>query len=117
MSFDLRFTPTAEQAYASLKANAEQAHHSSRDKSKKSKASKQEGLFKQVFKTLELLSNNPRHPGLQTHEYDVIQNPYKSNEKVFEAYAQNRTPGAYRVFWCYGPKKNQITIIAITPHP
>jgi hypothetical protein len=38
---------------------------------------------------------------------------------VFEAYAQNRTPGAYRIFWCYGPDKDKgdITITAITPHP
>jgi len=38
-------------------------------------------------------------------------------EKVFEAYVQNKTPGAYRLFWCYGPDKGQITLIAITPHP
>ena len=38
-------------------------------------------------------------------------------EEVFEAYARNRTPGADRVFWCYGPRKRQRTIIAITPHP
>jgi len=37
--------------------------------------------------------------------------------KVFAAYAQNRTPGAYRIFWCYGPGKKDITILAITPHP
>ena len=76
-----------------------------------------EGLFKQVHKTLELLAQNPRHPGLSTHEYSSIPNPYRDNEKVFEAYAQNKTPGAYRIFWCYGPNKKQITVIAITPHP
>jgi hypothetical protein len=45
-------------------------------------------------------------------------------EKVFEAYAQNDTPGAYRIFWHYGPdevvgKKRTpvITVVAITPHP
>jgi hypothetical protein len=47
-----------------------------------------------------------------------------SGEKIFEAYAQNNTPGAYRIFWHYGPdeitsKKRApvITIVAITPHP
>ena len=30
---------------------------------------------------------------------------------------QNRTPGALRIFWCYGPKQGEITIFAITPHP
>ena len=116
MSFELHFTPTAENNYLSLKSAAEESL-ANRTKSKKQKASKQEGLFKQVFKTLELLSKNPRHPGLQTHEYNAIPNPFRPKEKVFEAYAQNRTPGAYRVFWCSGPSKNQITILAITPHP
>ena len=88
-----------------------------RQKSQKAKASKQEGLFKQVLKCVELLQENPRHVELKTHEYRSIENPYDPDTKVFEAYVQNRTPGAYRVFWCYGPKKNEITIIAITPHP
>ena len=42
---------------------------------------------------------------------------YQVKAKVFEAYAQHRTPGAYRVFWCYGPGPGEITILAITPHP
>ena len=74
------------------------------------------GLAKQVKKTLGYLQNNPRHPSLRTHPYS-IPNPIRPGEKVFEAYAQNNTPSAYRVFWCYGPGKQQITIITITPHP
>ena len=88
-----------------------------RQKSQKAKASKQEGLFKQVVKCVELLQANPRHPGLKTHEYNSIENPYDPDTKVFEAYVQNRTPGAYSVFWCYGPRMGEITIVAITPHP
>lgn len=115
MSFALVFAETAEQTYANPKQAAESALANRKKVKKKRKASQQEGLFKQVFKTLELLSSNPRHPGLQTHEYSAIPNPYKAGDKVFEAYVQNKTPGAYRVFWCYGPNKQQITIIAITP--
>lgn len=74
-------------------------------------------LVKQILKVLGYLQTNPRHPLLQTHEYHSIPNPIDENEKVFEAYVQNKTPGAYRVFWCYGPDKKQSTIIAITPHP
>ncbi len=81
------------------------------------KRSQQEGLFKQVVKTLQHLQQDPRHPGLQSHEFRSIENPVVQGAKVFEAYAQNRTPGAYRVFWCYGPGVETITIIAITPHP
>jgi hypothetical protein len=75
------------------------------------------GLCKQVKKSLGYLQTDPKHPSLNTHPYEVIENPINPNEKVFEAYAQNQTPGAYRIFWCYGPNKKQITIIAITPHP
>jgi hypothetical protein len=112
----LKWADAADQTYKELKSAAEQALKSRRSK-EKSKSSKQEGLFKQVHKTVSLLAENPKHPGLHTHEYDSIANPYNEKEKVFEAYAQNKTPGAYRVFWCYGPGKGEITIIAITPHP
>ena len=64
-----------------------------------------------------LLASNPKHPGLPTHEYHSLSHPYDQKQKVLEAYAQHQTPGAYRVFWCYGPGKQQITLIAITPHP
>lgn len=89
----------------------------SRQETGKTKSSKQEGLYDQVAKCLALLKSNPRHPGLHTHVYTSIEHPFREGEKVFEAYAQNRTPSAYRVFWCYGPKRGEITIIAITPHP
>ena len=75
------------------------------------------GLVKQIKKILGYLQTNPRHPSLRTHEYHSVPHPFSKTEKVFEAYAQNRTPAAYRIFWCYGPEKKQITIIAITPHP
>ena len=79
-------------------------------------------MLAQVNKTLGLLETNPRHPSLNTHKYDSITGP--DGEEVFEAYAQNRTPGAYRVFFVYGPDRMEgkkripvITIVAITPHP
>lgn len=116
MAFAPIWLPRATQVYNSLKADAEAAAATRRAQGKK-KASKGEGLFKQVNKAVGYLLENPKHPSLQTHEYDSITHPYDDTQKVWEAYAQNNTPGAYRIFWCYGPKKNQITIIAITPHP
>ncbi|HEY4229775.1 MAG TPA: hypothetical protein VGO79_06365 [Thermoanaerobaculia bacterium] len=38
-------------------------------------------------------------------------------EEVFESYAEQYTPAAFRVFWHYGPARTQITILAITKHP
>jgi hypothetical protein len=71
--------------------------------------------YKAAQKTLGLLQANPRHPSLKTHKYSALWGP--NGEEVFEAYCENRTPGAYRIFWYYGPGKKVITIIAITPHP
>lgn len=71
--------------------------------------------LKAVNKALGYLEINPRHPGLNTHKYTCLQG--KNGEEIFEAYAENDTPAAYRIFWHYGPGKNIITIIAITPHP
>jgi hypothetical protein len=78
---------------------------------------------RQVRKTLRYLEINLRAKSLQTHEYQSLTRRY--GIKVFEAYVQQKTPGAYRVFWHYGPDEigkdgkriSIITIIAITPHP
>ncbi len=71
--------------------------------------------YNAVNKTIKFLSSDPRHNSLKTHEFTSLRGP--SGEKIFEAYAEQNTPAAYRVFWCYGPDRNRVTIIAITPHP
>jgi hypothetical protein len=71
--------------------------------------------YKAVKKTIQLLISDPRHNSLQTHEFSSFKGP--PAEKIFEAYAEQNTPAAYRVFWYYGQSKDQITIIAITRHP
>lgn len=37
--------------------------------------------------------------------------------KVWQSYIENRKPAAERLYWVYGPEKNDITIIGIEPHP
>lgn len=77
--------------------------------------------YKAVVKALKFLEENPLHPSLKTHKYTSLIGP--DGVDVFEAYAQNNTPGAWRIFWCYHPQKKKtdlkgfITVIAITPHP
>lgn len=112
----LKLTDEAREKYKALKPAAKFAAEN-RKKVGKTGASREEGLFEQVLKTLDLLATNARHQGLRTHKYSEIRNPIRPDEPVFEAHAQNQTLGAYRVFWCYGPDKDDITIIAITPHP
>ena len=116
MPFTARWTPEALAAYNQEQAEA-QASLQNRQKNNKAKATKAERLFKQIQKCLALLTNNPRHPGLQTHPFSSIANPYDPKQKVFEADVQNQTPGAYRVFWCYGPGSGELTILALTSHP
>ena len=79
------------------------------------------GELKQVQKALGFLETNPRHPSLNTHEFRSLST---KEHKIFEAYAQNHTPGAYRIFWRYGPDEKAgkkrisvIKIISIVPHP
>lgn len=73
--------------------------------------------LKAVRKALAYLETNPKHPSLNTHKYESLSGPVVVVVEVFEAYAENKTPAAYRIFWCYGPNKKEITILAITPHP
>jgi len=71
--------------------------------------------YKAVVKAIRFLAANPRHPGLQTHEFISLRG--HRGEKIFEAYAEQNTPAAYRIFWHYGPGEKQIIVIAITSHP
>jgi hypothetical protein len=114
MSFTLVWRVEARDEYERLRGEAARAFERAGGKSSKSKTA---GLFKQLHKCVMLLAENPRHPGLQTHVFSGLEHPYEKGGKVFEAYVQNRTPGAYRVFWCYGRGKGEITAIAITGHP
>jgi len=98
MSFFLSFTPSAKQALKELK-----------------KSSHLEKRFKAVSKALKYLVEDPRHPSLQTHQYFSLFGP--DDEKVFEAYAEQDTPAAYRIFFYYGHAHGEIIVFAITPHP
>ena len=64
---------------------------------------------------MRLLANNPRHPGLTGHEIDSLSRRY--GMKVWESYLENKTSRAGRIFWIYGPGKQEITILGLEPHP
>ncbi|WLT40687.1 hypothetical protein NON20_26385 (plasmid) [Synechocystis sp. B12] len=96
MNFQLRFVPSAITTMEALQ----------RENSPK---------YRKVLKTLGLMETNLRHPSLKTHKYTAIQG--QNGEEVFESYVENKTPGAFRVFWHYGLNRQEITILAITPHP
>ncbi|MCR5137971.1 MAG: hypothetical protein K6C12_12960 [Oscillospiraceae bacterium] len=72
-------------------------------------------LYKKLGKAMKLISQNPRHPGLETHEISSLSKRY--GEKVWQSYLENKTPAAGRLFWSYGPERGDITIIGLEPHP
>jgi mRNA-degrading endonuclease RelE of RelBE toxin-antitoxin system len=71
--------------------------------------------FKAVQEALKFLQHNPRHPGLETHKFLGLKGP--QGQDVFEAYAQQQTPRAYRIFFCYGKTRHVIEVLAVVPHP
>ncbi len=95
---ELRFTENAEDTLKELE----------KDKSK-------QRIYKDVRKTLKFMRMDLRHPSLNTHEFESLIGP--NGEKVFEAYAQQNTPCAYRILRYYGPGQKTISIAAIIPHP
>ena len=97
MQFKLQFSEEAKLKIIELKL----------DKSKK-------GLLKQLNKILGFMETNLKHPSLNTHKFSEMS--CKLGD-VFETYAQNHTPGAYRIFWVYGPAKRELYILNITQHP
>ena len=75
----------------------------------------EERCFKKFVKVLGYLQQNPRHNSLQTHEIDDLTRKY--GFKIFQSYLENNTPSAGRLFWAYGPDKQDISVLGIEPHP
>ena len=95
MPFRLKFTSEADAQLAALASDPKK--------------------LKKVRRCLGLLETDPRYPGLHSHKYAAMKTP--DGRDVWESYVENRTPSAWRVFWCYGPGGEIITILAIVPHP
>jgi hypothetical protein len=74
-------------------------------------------FYKKIYKCLTKIANNPREQSLNSHKIDVLTEKYGKEKDVWSSYAENKKPRALRVFWVYGPQKNEITILAIEPHP
>jgi len=51
----------------------------------------------------------------ELHKYQSLTGP--NGEDVWESYIENRTPGASRIWWLYGPTPDTLTILTLGPHP
>lgn len=75
----------------------------------------EETLYKKWGKAMKLLSQDPRYPGLRTHEIEPLSKRY--GMKVWQSYLENKTSSAMSMYWVYGPNQNDITVIGLEPHP
>ena len=72
--------------------------------------------YQKILKTVRLLRDyGPSYPSLQTHKYQSLTGP--RSEPVWEVYVENRVPGAWRLWWVYGPDEDTITLVMVGPHP
>jgi len=86
------------------------------EKAKTGKISTSERLlFVKWGKAMKLLSHDPFHPGLQTHEIKPLSMRY--GIKVFQSYLENSNSRAMRMYWVYGSDRQSITVIGLEPHP
>lgn len=74
-----------------------------------------EQIYKKWGKALKKLAENPSYPSLHTHEIPPLTKRY--GLRVWQSYLENRTSGAMRMYWVYGPGKQEITVIGLEPHP
>jgi hypothetical protein len=73
------------------------------------------GLEYQLKAAITKIAHDPRYKGLNSHKYEFLSERY--GKEVWESYVQNNTPSAWRLFWFYGPSKDEITLVLATPHP
>lgn len=71
--------------------------------------------LKKVRKALAQLERDPGYPALNSHKYTSLRG--ERGEAVWDSYVENHTPGAWRIFWHYGPDPDCLTIITVGPHP
>lgn len=76
---------------------------------------KEKELYRKIRSALKHLEENPRHPGLHSHEISILTNRY--GIRIWESYLENKKSGARRIFWIYGPETKEITIVGIESHP
>ena len=72
-------------------------------------------LYKKWGKAMRLLSQDPSYPSLHTHDIEPLTKRY--GIKVWQSYLENNTSRAMRMYWVYGPDRQDITIIGLEPHP
>lgn len=95
MNYRVDLTPTAQEQLARIERSEPQR-------------------AKAVTKALRYLAANPQHAGLNSQKHRSL--TASVGKPTWESYAENNRPGAYRIFWQYGPERS-IAVLSIVPHP
>lgn len=72
-------------------------------------------IYRKLGKALYHLSLDPFYSALKTHEIPELSKRY--GRRVWQSYLENNRPASGRIFWSYGPEKDDITITGLEPHP
>jgi hypothetical protein len=94
MMFHLTYAVAAQKKLFELEKKHDEDHH-----------------YRAICKVLHWMKTDLHHPSLHTHKIRG------SQEEIFETYAENHTPGAYRIFWRYGEDRGTLCILSIEHHP
>ena len=86
------------------------------ERERTNRLSNDEIILLRKWKTaIQHLAENPKHPGLQSHEIEPLSKRY--GMRVWQSYLENKKSRSMRMYWVYGPDQATITIIALEPHP
>ncbi len=73
--------------------------------------------FKKVTKALRFLKENPAHPSLQAHKWDVLKGKAPDGGDMWTAYVENQAPSAWRIFFFHDSRDpGLIYVTSIEPH-
>jgi len=70
---------------------------------------------KKIAKCLGQMEQDVHYRALQSHRYESFDAAY--SEKIWESYVEQGTPGAWRIWWHFGPEPGQVTVVDLGPHP
>ena len=97
MIFELGFSDRAKEQLTALKTNKGLAKHHK--------------AIQEAFKNYSAIQDTPACKLMS-----FILSKVRITKKVFEAYAEQNTPAAHRIFFYYGPQKGVISIISVERH-
>lgn len=72
---------------------------------------------RKLNKALKNLRDNPRHPGLRAHKWEILKGKAPDGGDMWTAYVENNSPSAWRIFYFFDSRDpGLIYVTSIEPH-